>query len=48
MDKKYWNSINQLLVGFGQTICLPNNPKCSECIIKSMCYYQRLKKANTK
>ena len=26
-----WGPINPLLVGFGQTICLPKVPKCGEC-----------------
>lgn len=32
-DPKIWKDINPLLVGFGQTICLPKNPLCSKCII---------------
>jgi endonuclease III len=28
---KYWIEINELLVAFGQTICTPVSPKCSEC-----------------
>lgn len=26
-----WGPVNPLLVGFGQTICLPRVPKCGEC-----------------
>lgn len=33
----YWNKINQTLVGFGQTLCAPRNPKCSECSITRSC-----------
>jgi len=33
----FWNKINQTLVGFGQTLCAPRNPKCSECSITRNC-----------
>lgn len=32
-----WQEINLLLVGFGQTTCLPRNPKCSKCPVKNLC-----------
>lgn len=31
LPKNEWVDINPLLVGFGQTICTPLRPKCSEC-----------------
>jgi endonuclease-3 len=31
LPKDRWHDINNLLVGFGQTICLPVGRKCSEC-----------------
>lgn len=31
LPRDKWHEINHLLVGFGQTICLPNRRKCSEC-----------------
>ncbi|KAH9115541.1 hypothetical protein LEN26_007530 [Aphanomyces euteiches] len=34
---EHWNDINMLLVGFGQQICLPVNPKCAECSISDIC-----------
>ena len=34
IPKKYWSEINDLLVAFGQTICRPIGPKCSECKVK--------------
>lgn len=34
-----WNSVNQTLVGFGQTICKPVNPSCSLCTITDKCNY---------
>lgn len=32
-----WNSINKILVGFGQQICLPRGPKCTECLVSHLC-----------
>ncbi|CAH0484959.1 unnamed protein product [Peronospora farinosa] len=37
LPKEHWGPINILLVGFGQTICRPRNPKCSECKIRNIC-----------
>jgi endonuclease-3 len=31
LPKNKWHDINNLLVGFGQTICLPVGRKCGEC-----------------
>lgn len=35
--RRNWAQVNQVLVGFGQTICRPVNPKCTECILKKTC-----------
>ena len=32
-----WTEINWLLVGFGQQICRPVNPKCNECLNRNLC-----------
>lgn len=32
-----WREVNLMLVGFGQTICLPKSPKCSECSCSKLC-----------
>jgi endonuclease III len=32
-----WSEVNLLLVGFGQMICLPKNPKCVECSVNKIC-----------
>ena len=37
LPRQYWNDINHLLVGFGQSICLPVNPKCSQCLNQKIC-----------
>ena len=39
IPKKLWIKVNSLLVGHGQTICSPINPKCSKCKIKKYCNY---------
>ena len=31
LPREKWHKINHLLVGFGQTICLPVGRKCGEC-----------------
>ncbi len=38
---EYWSRINFLIVSFGQTICLPNYPKCDRCKIQKYCKYKR-------
>lgn len=37
IPREEWDELNLLLVGFGQQICLPRNPKCSECLAKKWC-----------
>jgi len=37
LPKKYWIRYNSLLVAFGQSICRPVSPKCSECPVKNLC-----------
>lgn len=34
VPKKYWRSINELLVAFGQTICQPVKTHCEKCLVK--------------
>ncbi|DBA04032.1 TPA: hypothetical protein N0F65_009379 [Lagenidium giganteum] len=34
---EHWGTINLLLVGFGQTMCLPRGPNCDECKINDIC-----------
>ncbi len=41
LPKNMWQDVNILLVGFGQTICSPVNPKCNDCLNKSICPYGR-------
>nr|XP_043618607.1 endonuclease III homolog 1, chloroplastic-like isoform X2 [Erigeron canadensis] len=37
LPKEEWVMINPLLVGFGQTICTPLRPSCSQCGINELC-----------
>ncbi|BBN12523.1 endonuclease III [Marchantia polymorpha subsp. ruderalis] len=37
LPKDEWNSINPLLVGFGQTVCTPLRPHCTDCLINQLC-----------
>ncbi len=35
--RRNWSQVNQVLVGFGQTICRPVHPKCGECVLQKTC-----------
>lgn len=37
LPRDYWREINHLLVGLGQTVCLPVGPKCHECYNNLIC-----------
>jgi endonuclease-3 len=42
VNKKYWMSINDLFVRFGQRICKPIMPRCNVCRLRSFCkWYQK-------
>lgn len=43
VPKNMWIKINMLLVGHGQTICLPQRPKCPVCPIRQYCVYGKQK-----
>ncbi len=48
-DPSEWMDVNRVLVGFGQTICQPINPKCGECDARFLCPSSiHLKKENKK
>ncbi len=43
LTKRYWLDINELMVKFGQKMCLPRSPKCGKCPINSYCdYYENI------
>ncbi|KAG9760101.1 DNA glycosylase, partial [Aureobasidium melanogenum] len=50
LPKEKWHDINGLLVGFGQTICLPVGRKCNECTLatEGLCPSAVVKKEVTK
>lgn len=37
LPKEYWEGFNHALVGFGQTICLAERPKCDGCLNRDIC-----------
>jgi endonuclease-3 len=37
LPRRYWIGYNDLLVGFGQNICVPISPKCSLCPVNDLC-----------
>ncbi|MFH1978249.1 MAG: endonuclease III [Candidatus Aenigmatarchaeota archaeon] len=43
IPKSYWMDLNDLLVTFGQNICLPVGPKCFLCPVEKLCKYEKKK-----
>eukprot|EP00112_Aurelia_sp_Birch-Aquarium-sp1_P005925 Seg1666.17 transcript_id=Seg1666.17/GoldUCD/mRNA.D3Y31 product="Endonuclease III-like protein 1" protein_id=Seg1666.17/GoldUCD/D3Y31 len=41
LPREEWETINVLLVGFGQQSCLPVGPKCGTCLNNKICPYGR-------
>ncbi len=41
LPKKYWTEINGALVNFGQEVCTPRKPKCTDCPFREVCEYGR-------
>ena len=37
IPKRYWMIVNEVFVLHGQTICLPQRPKCSKCPVNKYC-----------
>lgn len=37
LPKKWWIPINDILVRWGQNICTPISPKCSQCLVNDSC-----------
>lgn len=37
LPKEHWAEINEILVGFGQTVCTPRNPRCAICSANKLC-----------
>lgn len=37
LPRRHWIGYNDLLVAFGQNLCLPVSPKCSICPVRDLC-----------
>jgi len=37
LPRKYWISYNEILVAFGQTLCRPISPICTQCPVEFIC-----------
>ena len=37
VPKELWKRVNTVLVAFGQTVCKPIKPLCSECPVEKFC-----------
>jgi endonuclease-3 len=37
LPRRYWIGLNDLLVSFGQNVCLPLSPRCSTCPVRPLC-----------
>jgi len=44
LPRKYWKSINSILVAFGQNTCTPISPFCSKCPIYNECKRVKVRK----
>lgn len=44
LPKKWWIPINDILVRWGQNICTPISPKCSQCVVNESCLKIGVKK----
>ncbi len=45
LPQEYWTAWNRLMVMWGQNICVPITPKCSECAIFDLCQRVGVKKS---
>lgn len=45
LPREYWIEINDLLVSYGQNLCVPISPKCSACKIKPFCRQNKVQKS---
>ncbi|KAI0046586.1 DNA glycosylase [Auriscalpium vulgare] len=50
MPAELWPDINNVLVGFGQTVCRPDVPRCNECVLasKNLCPSAQITAAGSK
>ncbi len=45
LPKKWWRTYNDMLVVWGQNICTPLSPKCSQCELNNLCHKINVKKS---
>ena len=45
LPKKYWKTFNDILVTFGQNLCVPVSPWCSKCPVERYCEKVGLKRS---
>lgn len=45
LPKKYWKTINSILVAYGQNLCKPVAPYCSKCVVRKYCNRVGIKKS---
>lgn len=45
LPRKYWKTINSLLVLYGQRICRPISPFCSQCVIAEPCEHRGVERS---
>ncbi len=38
VPRRFWKPLNHAFVAYGQTICLPRNPRCGECKLNRICW----------
>jgi endonuclease-3 len=41
VPRKHWKEINLLMVRYGQSVCLPRNPRCGTCGLRDVCEYYK-------
>jgi endonuclease III len=37
IEKKEWGEFNNVLVGYGQVLCMKKTPRCNDCVVKDKC-----------
>lgn len=45
LPKKWWHTYNDMLVVWGQNVCTPLSPKCSQCELNNLCPKENVKKS---
>jgi len=45
LPRRYWKTYNDILVTFGQNLCVPVSPWCSRCPVKQYCEKVGLKRS---